>query len=379
MSNETPRPMSRGRRSPTAAWIITRKGKRGTTYRIRWIDPTTGKTCSEACGRDRALARTRRDAKKAELREGLSGRLPDKCVSDLKEALEDFMTGKSANTLRETQRSLQDLVDLCGNRRLEHVDRALAMDFRAKRMAMGVSKATVNKDLRQVKSALSYAVDAGWLRSNPLWRWKALQLREPEKRIRVIEPEEFKKLLEACPDPVFRVLLIVGYHQGLRRTELTNLRWSAVDLKAGVLRVENVVEADELTKSRKNRTLPMLSTVRDNLTALYDGVPKVVEGGEQRPKSPYCFTWENGEAFKPDWVTHRFAALVKEAGIAHCTLHDLRRSFSTLAQRAGVHKTIVKDLGGWSAVSVVERHYTGEVPEVLERAMEQIAAAQGIA
>ena len=42
------------------------------------------------------------------------------------------------------------------------------------------------------------------------------------------------------------------------------------------------------------------------------------------------------------------ARIVKRAGIAYCTLHDLRRSFSTLAQRAGVDRYTVKDLGGWS-------------------------------
>jgi len=65
--------------------------------------------------------------------------------------------------------------------------------------------------------------------------------------------------------------------------------------------------------------------------------------------------------------------LVALAGIAHCALHDLRRSFSTLAQRAGVDRYTVKDLGGWSVVSVVEKHYTGDVSEAHRRAMAKIA------
>jgi hypothetical protein len=39
----------------------------------------------------------------------------------------------------------------------------------------------------------------------------------------------------------------------------------------------------------------------------------------------------------------------------------------------------VKDLGGWSSVGVVEKHYTGEIKPVLERAMDLIARAQGVA
>ena len=81
----------------------------------------------------------------------------------------------------------------------------------------------------------------------------------------------------------------------------------------------------------------------------------------------------SGQAFGADWVSHEFKRVVKRAGVGACTLHDLRRSFSTLAQRAGVDRCTVKDLGGWSVVSVVEKHYTGDVSEVHRRAMNRIA------
>jgi integrase len=76
---------------------------------------------------------------------------------------------------------------------------------------------------------------------------------------------------------------------------------------------------------------------------------------------------------KPNWLTREFGRLVKKAGIAACTIHDLRRSWSTLAQRAGIDRFTVKDLGGWSSVSVVERHYTGDVSVTHRRAMDKIA------
>lgn len=169
------------------------------------------------------------------------------------------MASKSpVHTVASTRNSLKLLGELCRVGRIATISRATVMQFRAKRLASGASPATVNKDRRQIKSALSYAVDAGLLRANPLLRWKGLMLREPEKTVRVVEEAEFAKL-------------------------------------------------------------------------------------------------------------------VTKSGIASCTLHDLRRSFSTLAWRAGVDKYTVKDLGGWSAVSVVERHYTGDVSEAHRRAMKRIA------
>lgn len=367
--------MSRGNRSPTAVWIRKRKGVNGPSYGLRWIDPRTGKETTEPCGSDLTLARQMREAKRSKLREGLSGKLPDKSLSDLKEALGGFLSGKAAGTLADSRRSLQRLLDVAGDLRLEHVDKATIMEFRARRLASGASLATVNKDLRQIKSALSYAVDAGWLRDNPLYRWKGMAMREPEKRIRVIEPEEFQRILESCNDPIFRVLLKVGYLQGLRRRELVNLRWDAVDLESGVLRVENRPEHGEFTKSRKNRTIPMAPAIRTELSKMFEVASKVVEGGSAKPKIPHVFT-RDGKPFPPMWVTRRFNRLVAGLGIAPATIHDLRRSFSTLAQRAGVDKYTVKDLGGWSSVGVVEKHYTGEISTVLKTAMERIAAAQ---
>jgi hypothetical protein len=40
-----------------------------------------------------------------------------------------------------------------------------------------------------------------------------------------------------------------------------------------------------------------------------------------------------------------------------------------------VDKYTVKDLGGWSEVSVVEKHYTGDVSEAHRKAMKRFAGA----
>ena len=70
---------------------------------------------------------------------------------------------------------------------------------------------------------------------------------------------------------------------------------------------------------------------------------------------------------------------LRRAGIPYHSLHDLRRSIACLAQRAGIDEAIVKDLGEWSTIGVVEKHYTGEVPEVSRRAMPTLDAAQEVA
>lgn len=383
--NQQSSQVNRGMLRPHAVWLVSRKGKKGTTWSIRWIDPTSGTTKSETCGRDKAVARDRQGKRRDELRRGIAQVNAPHTVDEMIDTLPIWMIGKASDTVKKTQQSLRELgkvwqkrVDDGKVRRgplmVDSIGRELLMIFRASR-AESVSAATVNKDMRQIKSAMTYAVDAGWISVNPFWRWKAMQLRESEKVVRVVEAAEFGKLLAVCENPSVRVMLVVAYYEGLRRREVCNLRWDAVDFDKGVLRVVNNPEAGELTKSRKNRVVPMLDIVKRNLQAVHNDAPKILDGGKVAMKYPHVFVWPNGNPYKPDWLTHAFAKLVEAAGIPHCTPHDLRRSFSTLMQRAGVDKATVKDLGGWSAISVIERHYTGNIDEALHAAMRKREAA----
>ena len=78
------------RRDPTAVWIRRRKGKRGTNYGLRWVDPITGQGKSEACGSDFAYARMRRDEVRQKLRDGLAGRLPELSIEEMADRLPDW-------------------------------------------------------------------------------------------------------------------------------------------------------------------------------------------------------------------------------------------------------------------------------------------------
>ena len=71
---------------------------------------------------------------------------------------------------------------------------AVVMAYRAKRPAGGAAPATVNKNLREVRSAHSDARDAGLRRKGPT-------LPRSEKQVRVVEEPEFDKWLGVCENP----------------------------------------------------------------------------------------------------------------------------------------------------------------------------------
>lgn len=371
-----PRPIQRGKHRPYAVWLQKRADTG--TWRIRWVDPDTGQRCSETCGTDSAFARDRRDAKVAELRAGHSGRTDQHRLGELAAAVGGWMVGRSATSAGKARRAVEALRDACGNLYLHRIQRGHLMDLRG-HLLRKHAPATVNSYMRSLRSALSYARDAGWLRENPARGWKGIGVPEPEPSVRVVEPAEFEKLVSATAVPGIRLLLVVAYYQGLRRAELCHLRWESIDLAGGTLRVINVAEADELTKSRRNRAIALRVPCREVLQAWWEEVEKIAGPHGLEPKYPHVVVTRYGRPYTPDRLTHVFQELVETSGIRHCTLHDLRRSFSTLAQRAGLHPSMVQALGGWSSLAVVRKHYTGDVTEAHRKAMEFLDAGPGVA
>lgn len=275
-------------------------------------------------------------------------------LSTLAKRLADFMSGRADSTIRKTRASVLGLLGCVGNLDLAKVNRGHLMTHRAGLLER-LAPATVNKELRQIKSALTYAVDAQWITTNPAWRWRGMLTTEPEREIRVVDPGEFQQLLDAT-NMETGAYLGLCYWQGLRRSEACNMRWPQIRFQPNVVVVLNLASAGELTKSRKNRTVPLRAKCRSLLWRLRQSKLAM-----SHPITGHVFTNADGKPWKPDTVGARFAALVRHTGLPKCSLHDLRRSFSTLAQRRGVDVGTVMLLGGWSSVDVVRRHYTGDL------------------
>jgi integrase len=131
----------------------------------------------------------------------------------------------------------------------DRVDRYRSDRLTAKRKGRKrtISPTTVNKEVALLKAMLNRAIAWGLLDVNPILRVK--KLREPEGRVRYLEPEEIDRLLAACP-PHLRPIVVCALHTGMRRGEILGLTWDRVDLKNRLIRVTG-------TKSGKARMIPI--------------------------------------------------------------------------------------------------------------------------
>ena len=138
-------------------------------------------------------------------------------------------------------------------------------------------------------------------------------------------------------------LYYIDLSTGLRRGELLGLKWSDIDLKKGIIRVQRqilrqngaVVEAPLKTKNSYRN----IAIGKDTIALL--------KQMKQGSTSEYVFPSPTGGPISPDSVLHKLQRVLKRARLA---FHSLRHTFSVLALQNGVDvKTLSSMLGHYSA------------------------------
>jgi integrase len=208
--------------------------------------------------------------------------------------------------------------------------------YRAERLEAGVTKTTVNRELALMKKMFNLAIDWELTNSNPVKKIKFFSEKDNQKE-RILTKKEEDTLLKICPE-YLRSILIVALHTGMRKSEILNLRWSQVDLKKKLIKVEN-------TKSGKSRFI----NINSELSCL---LPSLKKKNKERE-----FVFTNPVTGKPFVDLKRaFKTACEEAGISGLRFHDLRHTFASRLVENGVDLITVKDLLGHSTVKMTERY-----------------------
>ncbi len=198
------------------------------------------------------------------------------------------------------------------------------------------SPATLDLELALLKRMCSYAVGCEKLGASPVVRVPLL--REPNTRDVTIDEAGLARLVSAA-DPAYRPILIVAYDQGMRESEILNLRWKQVDLKAGTFELPS-----NSTKTKKARTVYLTSRVIEAINDL-----------PRRLGSEYVFASQRTGS-KWAELRRKFNLARTAIGREDLWFHDLRRSFVTNARRRGVAESVVMKLSGHRTRAVFDRY-----------------------
>ena len=205
------------------------------------------------------------------------------------------------------------------------------------------SPTTINFDLRSIKSALSKAVQWGYLEKSPAKYVKCIKV--PEEKPRFLSNVEVKKLLNAANEQIGRIIKTLIY-TGLRISELINLLWSDVDLE----RKEIVIHAHDDFRPKSSHLRHI--DIPDKFFPVFRKYAV--------NKTGYVFTNGNSEKLKIRWLEKQFQQVVIKAGIEHCTPHDLRHTYASHLAEKEVDLLTIKEVLGHSniATTMIYAHLT---------------------
>jgi integrase len=142
---------------------------------------------------------------------------------------------------------------------------------------------------------------------------------------------------------------------GLRRNEAATLRWEDIDFPGRVITIRA-----EISKNKKEHRLPF----SDFLEAL------LKERYLQKGSCEYVFPGRSGVTHMVD-SDHLYPGIAKQADCPF-TLHDLRRTFLTLAERLGFSYVILKKLANHSGRNDTTFGYIVVDTERLREPMQKI-------
>lgn len=222
------------------------------------------------------------------------------------------------------------------------------------------------------------------MRSDIIPRNPAVGVRVPSPRRDIPAPwteghcRAFLSGIRSDPD---RVLYMVSATCGLRPAEALALRWSSLDLTAGLLRAEVSLtqwEGSRYLKETKSeagkRTLPLAPIV---VTAIQEHRDRQDAAraalGDAWRDNDLVFAGPNGAPRRTDTLSHQFSRKIAALGLPHVRLYDLRRLAGTLVLTTTKDLHAARAFLGHSSISLTSDLYGYLLPSVSGPAAQAIA------
>lgn len=270
----------------------------------------------------------------------------------LAQAVERYLAAKARKrSIAEDRRLCAHLASAFGSdTQLSAITAGRISEYKAQRLASlslrrkdefgqptRLSSASINRPLAVLRHLLRLAHE----------EWEMLPVvpkvrleKEPQGRIRWLEPDEEARLLDACRASRAKHLaavVTVALETGLRKGELLALTWDRVDQSRGVVRLE-------VTKSGRRREVPMRQIVYNVLSNL----PEPHDGR----------VWPSGD------IRSAFETAVKAAKIDDFHFHDARHHFASWFVMRGGSLQALKEILGHVTLNMTMR-YAHLAPEHL--------------
>lgn len=368
---------------------IIKRGQRY-YYVVREFDPATGKRKPRWVRGETTRAATvaMRDKARSSVHDGTYVAPQNLTVAAW---LEQWIDAHQVELKPSTVKTYRDkirlyLVPAIGHERLQSLSPSrLSVVWREMQASGGkggkpVSRRTVEFARAVLRKSLEDAVVERVLQVNPVVGSKMAK-RDGKPQHTTWTGAQLKVFLDHMADDRWLPLWQLAASTGLRRGELAGLRWSEVDLDAGLVAVERSTTQlgkELVTTTPKNHERRKVAIDPHLVAALrswrtQQAAERLAWGPSYADTDGLVFTWENGAPIQPDYITKSFGKAQTALGarlaaaelppLPRLVVHELRHTHATLLLRAGVPVHIVAKRLGHKDPSVTLNVYADVIPD----------------
>ena len=243
-----------------------------------------------------------------------------------------------------------------------------------------LSPNTVIKHHNLLTNTLNAAERQEYITKNPMRAVSPPKKRQREAKF--YTPEQLGILLDKAVGTRLELPVFICAYLGLRRGELCGLRWSDVDLEHQTITIENTrtqagkKEIEKGTKTASStRTLYLPDTLCDMLKAAKENQQACrAEYKNAYDDNDYVVVMEDGRPFRPNYLSELFGKFLADNGLPKIVLHELRHTFASLSNQAGIPAYNIGKALGHSTPATTQKIYTHLLDQTHTQAVEGVAA-----
>ena len=243
-----------------------------------------------------------------------------------------------------------------------------------------LSPNTVIKHHNLLTNTLNAAEQQEYITKNPMRAVSPPKKRQREAKF--YTPEQLGTLLDKAVGTRIELPVYICAYLGLRRGELCGLRWSDVDLEHQTFTIENTrtqagkKEIEKGTKTASStRTLYLPDTLCDMLKAAKEHQQACrAEYKNVYDDNDYVVVMEDGRPFRPNYLSELFGKFLADNDLPKIVLHELRHTFASLSNQAGIPAYNIGKALGHSTPATTQKIYTHLLDQTHTQAVEGVAA-----
>ena len=243
-----------------------------------------------------------------------------------------------------------------------------------------LSPNTVIKHHNLLTNTLNAAERQEYITKNPMRAVSPPKKRQREAKF--YTPEQLGILLDKAVGTRLELPVFICAYLGLRRGELCGLRWSDVDLEHKTITIENTrtqagkKEIEKGTKTASStRTLYLPDTLCDMLKAAKENQQACrAEYKNAYDDNDYVVVMEDGRPFRPNYLSELFSKFLVDNDLPKIVLHELRHTFASLYNQAGIPAYNIGKALGHSTPATTQKIYMHLLDQTHTQAVEGVAA-----